>query len=215
MPRLGIGPLQHLPPLIMITIRTTAPSQLDEEEKTSNVYRRIPYWTEALQIQVRTGCKLKLSLTTPSSNDFAISAQTVPGANSHTHTLFSCHLRSHDLKTNNCTFRQVHYDPPCHTKLFIVMAMYNEDEKPPITRFEWRETITPRPFRSRVTPTTPLPRMSNEGFSAHKLLETGNDQVTPPSCTTTSPPPLRQSKQLKQVTTPFCIRHRCSITRNE
>jgi chitin synthase len=33
-----------------------------------------------------------------------------------------------DFKNNGFTLRQVHYDPPRRTELFIVMAMYNEDD---------------------------------------------------------------------------------------
>ena len=33
-----------------------------------------------------------------------------------------------DFRDNGFTLRQVHYDPPRRTELFIVMAMYNEDD---------------------------------------------------------------------------------------
>jgi len=33
-----------------------------------------------------------------------------------------------DFKDNGCTLRQVHYDPPRRTELFIVMTMDNEDD---------------------------------------------------------------------------------------
>jgi chitin synthase len=33
-----------------------------------------------------------------------------------------------DFKDNGFTLRQVHYDPPRRTELFIVMTMYNEDD---------------------------------------------------------------------------------------
>src|SRR5258708_27127299 len=33
-----------------------------------------------------------------------------------------------DFKDDGFTLRQVHYDPPRRTELFIVMTMYNEDE---------------------------------------------------------------------------------------
>jgi len=33
-----------------------------------------------------------------------------------------------DFKNNDFTLRQVHYDPPRRTELFIVMTMYNEDD---------------------------------------------------------------------------------------
>jgi chitin synthase len=34
-----------------------------------------------------------------------------------------------DFNDSGFTLRQVHYDPPRRTELFIVMTMYNEDEK--------------------------------------------------------------------------------------
>jgi chitin synthase len=34
-----------------------------------------------------------------------------------------------DFKDSGFTLRQVHYDPPRRTELFIVMTMYNEDEE--------------------------------------------------------------------------------------
>jgi chitin synthase len=34
-----------------------------------------------------------------------------------------------DFKDEGFTLRQVHYDPPRRTELFIVMTMYNEDEE--------------------------------------------------------------------------------------
>lgn len=34
-----------------------------------------------------------------------------------------------DFKNEGFTLRQVHYDPPRRTELFIVMTMYNEDEE--------------------------------------------------------------------------------------
>lgn len=34
-----------------------------------------------------------------------------------------------DFKSAGFTLRQVHYDPPRRTELFIVMTMYNEDEE--------------------------------------------------------------------------------------
>jgi chitin synthase len=34
-----------------------------------------------------------------------------------------------DFKDDGFTLRQVHYDPLRHTKLFIVMTMYNKDEE--------------------------------------------------------------------------------------
>lgn len=34
-----------------------------------------------------------------------------------------------DFKNSGFTLRQVHYDPPRRTELFIVMTMYNEDEE--------------------------------------------------------------------------------------
>ncbi|KAF8229921.1 hypothetical protein L208DRAFT_1084127, partial [Tricholoma matsutake] len=47
-----------------------------------------------------------------------------------THMQYSaanCH--PNDFKDSGFTLCQVHYDPPHHTELFIVMTMYNEDEE--------------------------------------------------------------------------------------
>ena len=48
-----------------------------------------------------------------------------------THIRYSAATRdSNDFKDNGFTLRTVHYDPPRRTELFIVMAMYNEDDAP-------------------------------------------------------------------------------------
>lgn len=49
-----------------------------------------------------------------------------PNTNSH-YSAATCD--PNDLKDDDFTLHQVHYDPSRHTKLFIVMTMYHEDEE--------------------------------------------------------------------------------------
>ncbi|KAF5331771.1 hypothetical protein D9758_016641 [Tetrapyrgos nigripes] len=47
----------------------------------------------------------------------------------HSYAVLCCTCDPNDFKDSGFTLRQVHYDPPRRTELFIVMTMYNEDEE--------------------------------------------------------------------------------------
>jgi chitin synthase len=66
------------------------------------------------------------SSTTPSQSDFSVFAQIIPNINSH-YSAATCD--PNDIKDDDFTLRQVHYDPLRHTELFIDMTMYHEDEE--------------------------------------------------------------------------------------